>query len=96
MKSDRERFLLSIAIFSLLVLVIFGTFIFQFLEGWSAVDAFYFTGVTMTTVGYGDMVPRTDMGKIISVIFGFVSIGITLYAINMIARLAFHHHERKK
>ena len=86
-----ERGLLTIALFSLLVLLVFGTFLFQVIEGLSAIDAFYFTGMTMLTVGYGDVTPKTDVGKIVAVLFAFVSVGIALYSVNIIARLAFKH-----
>jgi len=38
-------------------------------------DAFYFTTISITTVGYGDITPKTDAGKLIiifSVLF-FIS-----------------------
>jgi voltage-gated potassium channel len=86
---DREKALLIGSLFSLVVLLAFGTFLFQILEGWHFIDAFYFSGMTMLTVGYGDVVPHTDTGKIAAVIFAFISVGIALYAVNLIARHAF-------
>ncbi len=86
---NSERFLLILSIFSLLVLLVFGTFLFHILEGWRLMDSFYFTGVTMLTIGYGDITPHTDAGKIATVCFGFISVGIVLYTLNLIARLAF-------
>jgi voltage-gated potassium channel len=85
----RERVLLMGSLFSLVVLLIFGTFMFQILEGWHFIDAFYFTGMTMLTVGYGDVTPKTDVGRIVAVIFAFISIGVALYALNILARHAF-------
>jgi len=41
-----------------------GTVGFVYPEGLSLFDAFYITIVTITTVGYGDIIPRTFYGKI--------------------------------
>jgi hypothetical protein len=35
-------------------------------EGWDAADCAYFAVVTLTTVGYGDLTPSSDVGKAIS------------------------------
>jgi hypothetical protein len=35
-----------------------GTWFYHTVEGWSWVDSFYFTMVTLATVGYGDFSPR--------------------------------------
>ena len=88
---NHNRWLLVLALFSILVLLTFGTFMFQLLEGWSTLDAFYFTGVTMLTIGFGDVAPHTPAGKIATVVFGFVAIGIALYSANLLARLTFRH-----
>jgi TRAP-type C4-dicarboxylate transport system permease small subunit len=63
------------ATFSLLII---GTIIFHFLEGWRWFDAFYFCVITLATVGYGDFVPKTDLGKIAAMIYIFSGIGIFL------------------
>ncbi len=39
-------------------------------------DAVWWTAATVTTVGYGDVVPTTDLGRIIGIIFMFVGISI--------------------
>ncbi len=38
--------------------------------------AFYWSGITLTTVGYGDIYPVTQLGQIISLISSFLGIGI--------------------
>jgi voltage-gated potassium channel len=86
---NQDRGLLIAAAISLCALLTAGTFLFKHIEGWSTLDAFYFTGITMLTIGYGDVIPHTPAGKIAVVIFGFISIGISLYAVNLLARLAF-------
>ena len=43
-----------------LVVLAMGTVGYRLLEAWIWVDAFYFSAVAVTTVGFGDMVPSTD------------------------------------
>ncbi len=73
------------AIFVLIAMVI-GTIVFHALENWSWVDSFYFTSVTMLTIGSNSLVPSTDISKIFTVIFAFSTIGLVLYTITSIAR----------
>jgi hypothetical protein len=46
-------------------------------EDWNIIDAMYFTTVTFTTVGYGDIVPNESIGLLIFTTF-FVLFGITV------------------
>lgn len=48
-------------------------------------DAFYWAACTLTTVGYGDLYPISDVGRFISIISSMVGIAI-------IALLIRHHH----
>ncbi len=40
------------------------------------IDAFWWASATVTTVGYGDVVPVTDAGRILGIILMFVGISI--------------------
>jgi voltage-gated potassium channel len=68
-----------IAVFSAIVL---GTVGFHLLEGWSILDSLYLTTQTVTTVGFGDLAPRTTQGRVFATIFMMVSVGIVLYALS--------------
>jgi hypothetical protein len=53
-----------------------GTVVFHFVEGWSWLDAAYFSTVTIATVGFGDLHPVTMIGKLFVIVYIFVGVGI--------------------
>lgn len=55
-----------------------GAVFYHLVEGFSYIDAIYFTACTLTTVGYGDITPQTDAGKLFTAVYAFVGIGIFL------------------
>jgi voltage-gated potassium channel len=54
-------------------------------EKWGLLDAFYFAVVSMATVGYGDLSPQTGLGKLITIAFLLVGIGIFVLTVGAIA-----------
>ena len=57
---------------SVIIILGIGTVFYRFVEGFSWIDAYYFSVVTLATVGYGDLAPRTTAGKLFT-IFTFLS-----------------------
>lgn len=47
-------------------------------EGWRWLDSFYFSVITLATVGFGDFTPQTDLGKIFTVFYIFVGLWILI------------------
>jgi predicted membrane channel-forming protein YqfA (hemolysin III family) len=82
-KIVRQFQLLGIAV---LVVLASGTTVFHFVEDWRWLDAFYFSVVSLTTVGYGDFTPKTDAGKLITVLFLIIGIGLMAGLINNLVR----------
>ena len=71
----------------IVILIVFfgGATFYHYVEKWRYLDALYFSAATMTTVGYGDISPRTDTGKVFTIFFVFMGVGIALYGISLIA-----------
>lgn len=53
-----------------------GTVFYHVVEKFSWVDAYYFSVVTLATVGYGDLSPKTDIGKLFTTFYILTGIGI--------------------
>jgi len=53
-----------------------GTWFYAKVEGWSILDSLYFSVITLTTVGYGDFSPQTPPGKIFTMIYVLVGLGL--------------------
>jgi voltage-gated potassium channel len=59
-------------------------------------DSFWYSIVTLATVGYGDIVPKTTGGKIIGLVFVFGSITVLGAVIGKVTDLIADMRERKK
>ena len=59
------------------VLVI-GTLVYHWLEGWGYLDALYFCVISLATIGYGDLTPTTPEAKIFTIIYVINGIAILL------------------
>ena len=57
-------------------LLLGGTVFYMLVEGWTAVDSLYFCAMTLATVGFGDIVPATGIGKLFTVFYVLTGIGI--------------------
>lgn len=73
LKSDNE----FKAIFFLLITLLLSSSVFYMrMEGWGFIDAIYFSVMTMATIGYGDIVPTSNISKVFTIIFTFLGTGV--------------------
>ncbi len=91
-KNDQE---FRILFFLLTTLLVSSTLFYSNVEGWSKIDALYFSVMTMSTIGYGDLVPTTDLSKMFTIIFTFLSVGIFV-SLNTKIVLIILKNKRKK
>ncbi|MBJ7354021.1 MAG: two pore domain potassium channel family protein [Thermoleophilaceae bacterium] len=65
-----------------------GVIFYMIVEHWSFVDALYFSVTTLTTVGFGNPAPTTDLGKLFTVFFVVSGVGMFLAVINAVGKAA--------
>ncbi len=113
---DQEQYLIvglkrsfpkiSIFIFAIsLISIIIGSIMYAVESSTSGFDniplAIYWTVVTLTTVGYGDIVPLTAIGKFIATIlmvlgYGIIAVPTGLITVDLYHAHSEHHAKQKK
>jgi voltage-gated potassium channel len=74
------------------VLVLTGTLFYWRFEDWTIIQALYFSIVTLTTVGYGDLTPTSDGTQIFTIIYILTGLGIL---VALLAAVAEHYVTQK-
>jgi len=65
-------------IFSGVLVVIVGSgALAGWIEGWQLGDTLYFTFVTGLTIGYGDLVPKQTIARVLALVIGLCGIVLT-------------------
>ena len=78
-----------------------GTIFYSTVEKLSPLDSLYLSFMTLTTIGYGDVHPVTDLGKIFTMVYATVGLGIMAMFISVVAKSylyskqSHHHHHHK-
>ena len=63
-------------LFALLAIFACGTLGYYLIEkDWTLFDSFYMTAITITTVGYGEVKPLSEAGRIFSIFLIFIGLG---------------------
>ncbi|MFW7381080.1 MAG: potassium channel family protein [Oligoflexus sp.] len=77
------------------ILLSLGTFFYQSIEGWSYLDSLYFCVISLATVGYGDFSPKTGLGKVFTMIFIMIGMGLFVGFVNVIVTTSLDQKRRK-
>ncbi|PJK13136.1 potassium channel protein [Lysobacteraceae bacterium NML120232] len=83
----KVRVLLSLVF----LVIVAATVFYHFQENWGWVDALYFSVITISTVGYGDFSPQTAEGKLFTIAYLIVGIGLFVVATAAFAEYLLQH-----
>jgi voltage-gated potassium channel len=72
------------AVFLMVFILLVGVTGYRVISGYSWVDAVYMTVITMTTVGFGEVVPLDEQSKIFTIFLILASVLIMGYALSII------------
>lgn len=72
--------------FLLICLLMLGTGGYMVIEGSSFLDSMYMTIITITTVGYGEVLPLSEAGKIFTMVLILVGMSFVLYLLGEITQ----------
>jgi len=92
-RRERVKKKMLYALLLLACVYVLAIIAYHFIEHWDWIDTIYFTTSTITTVGYGDMVPRTYFGRMITIPLMLAGIGVGFYFIYVLQDYGAHHLE---
>jgi voltage-gated potassium channel len=78
----RSRRHLLRGLMALVVIVLVGALWYRFIEGWTWIDAFYMSVITLTTVGFGETNPLNARGRIFTMILLLAGVSVIAYILN--------------
>jgi hypothetical protein len=87
-KAEVARKVYPILVGAVVFILALGTVVYHYLEDWSWVDAFYFSAVAGSTVGFGDLSPTTNGSKLFTVLYIFSAMAIITTFLDQ--RLKYH------
>ncbi len=82
MRSLRQRLLIFFAILSLVLGA--GTVWYWLVEGWSTLDAFYMTVITLTTVGFQEVETLGARGRLFTTLLILLGVGTVAYGLSTV------------
>ncbi len=86
---------LIISLFLLIITIAFGTGGYVILEGMPFFEAFYMTLITISTVGFSEVRPLSDVGRVITIIIIILGISLLTYTLGQVARIFVEGELRK-
>ena len=84
---DRARREILLAGLTLLALLVTGTLGYMLIEGMSAMDGLFMTFITLTTIGFSEVSPLSDGGRLFTILISIFGIGTVAFMATRSAQL---------
>ena len=81
---DEFNLPVSLALFILFLYMFSGAWVFTVTDNWSFVDAIYFVFISTSTVGFGDLIPKSEWSMIALSVYLLFGLALTSMCINVI------------
>lgn len=81
-----------IAAGSLVAIIVIGTLGFMSIEGWRPLDAVWMVVITLTTIGFGEVHPLSDSGRIFTIALILAGLSIGTYAMTALTQMVVEGH----
>jgi voltage-gated potassium channel len=73
---------------ALLLLLVVGTLGYTLVEGWSLADSAWMVAITVTTIGFGEVHPLSDAGRLFTMALILAGVGVASWAIGEVTGYA--------
>lgn len=73
-------------ILSVTAYYIIGVYFYKSTENWTVIDSMYFVTVSVATIGYGDLHPTSDSGRLFTAFYLIVGLIFVLSAVDEMVR----------
>ncbi|KAJ8928749.1 hypothetical protein NQ314_018601 [Rhamnusium bicolor] len=82
--NDEFNLPISVALFILISYIFIGALIYCAWEGWNFFTSFYFVFISMSTIGFGDYVPKHPICMIVSIVYLVFGLALMSMCINVV------------
>ena len=74
---------ITVAVVILLIYILLGAFMYTFWEDWNYLESFYFVFISISTIGFGDVLPAHPKFFILSSVYIFIGLSLVSMCINV-------------
>lgn len=85
---------LSLSLLAICIVLLIGVCGFRFIEGWRWFDALYMTVITLSTVGFQEVHPLSDLGRAFTVVLILLGVGVVTVLFSTVTQVIIERQTR--